>query len=99
MPACVCVCVCLCVEVPLEGTASIRFAAALYDETSGKKTMDTMSEIHGLVRSLAGRAFALAGEDQFSVWAKKRIKTRPFNKPICQNLGTLCCFRTTTNHQ
>lgn len=45
---------------------------------------------------ITGRAFALAGEDKFSVWAKKRMLTnrrqRATANPLCRNIRALCCF-------
>jgi hypothetical protein len=44
-----------------------------------------------------GRAFALAGEDKFSVWAKQRMLINrrqrvATSNPLCRNIRALCCF-------
>jgi len=56
-----------------------------------QRLIDDMQEFMPMEESY-GRAFALAGDDKFSVWAKKRMTNRPPPSPWSRNFRALCCF-------
>lgn len=73
------------------------------DSADIQRLVDDLSEFMPMEESY-GRAFALAGEDKFSIWAKQRMLTnqqrgRNMNtgrhrpNPLClRNIRALCCF-------
>ncbi|XP_032788236.1 uncharacterized protein LOC116925609 [Daphnia magna] len=66
------------------------------DSEDLQRLIDDLSEFMPMEESY-GRAFALAGEDKFSVWAKKRMLTNrrqrvTISNPLCRNIRALCCF-------